>query len=398
VFRQGKKVLTGVAALGALALLAALLASSKELWLFMLPLVYMLARRRGWPRALAATALVAMPAALVTVAIRLSWQPHIETPHAPLTPDTLWLALGRLRTSWGETWPGLLLDGVTPLALAGALTAALAGGSLRPYSRRIGRLAGDPAQERIHERLVELHGGAADWSDAPQGPVSFRVLPQVHGAALGLVEALEARFARALGAVTDSPLFLGADGAEPEGFYPSGNFHSQPIAFALDALAMAFAQVGNLSEKRLHRLLDSRFSGLPDQLALDPGRQSGLILAHKSVLGFVAENRMLAAPASVHPFDGSSGQEDFQALTFVAAEQLERMLDNLEAILAAELVAARQARHLRAVQLPPALEAAVARVAALVDVVDADRSLSEDIERVVALIRSGELLRDLGRA
>jgi len=276
--------------------------------------------------------------------------------------------------------------------LAGALTAALAGGSLRPYSRRLGRLKADPGQERVHARLAELHAGAADWADRPQGPVSFRVLPQVHGAVLDLVDHLDAQVARELGAVTDSPLFLGSDDAEPEGFYPSGNFHSQAICLGLDALAIGFAQIGNLSEKRLHRLLDRRFSGLADQLAIDPGRQSGVIFAHKSTFGFAAENRMLAAPASVHPFDGSTGQEDFQSFTFVAAEQLGRLLDNLELILAAELVAIRQARQLRATALPPALEAAVDRVAAHVTAVQEDRSLSDDIERVRDLIRSGALV------
>jgi histidine ammonia-lyase len=281
-----------------------------------------------------------------------------------------------------------LLDHAT---LAGALTAAVAGGSARPYSPRIGRLKGDPGQERVHARLAELDAGAGEAADLPQGPVSFRVLPQVHGAVLDLVEQLDAQVARELRAVTDSPLFLEAEGAEPAGFYPSGNFHAQAIGFALDALAIGFAQVGNLSEKRLHRLLDSRFSGLPDQLAGDPGRQSGVILAHKSALGFVAENRMLAAPASVHPFDGSAGQEDFQAGTFVAAEQLERILDNLELILAAELVAVRQARHLRATALPPPLEAVADRIAAVVAPVDEDRSLSGDIERARDLIRAGAL-------
>jgi histidine ammonia-lyase len=142
---------------------------------------------------------------------------------------------------------------------------------------------------------------------------------------------------------------------------------------------------------RLHRLLDSRFSGLADQLASDPGRQSGVILAHKSALSYVAENRVLAAPASVHPFDGSAGQEDFQAGTFVAAEQLERILDNLELILAAELLAIRQARHLRAASLPAPLEAVADRLAAAVAPVEEDRSLSDDVERIRDLIRSGAL-------
>ena len=117
-----------------------------------------------------------------------------------------------------------------------------------------------------------------------------------------------------------------------------------------------------------------------------------MVFLHKSVLGFAAENRLLAAPAGVHTFDSSAGQEDFQALTFLAAEQLDRILDNLELILAAELVAIRQARHLGASPLPPALEAAVERVAARVAPVGEDRSLSDDVERARDLIRSGALL------
>ena len=291
--------------------------------------------------------------------------------------------------AWLAARCGALLDHAT---LAGALTAALAGGSLRPYSPRIGRLKGDPAQERVHAQLEELHRGAADWADRPQPPVSFRVLPQVHGAVGGLVERIGAQVARELRAVTDSPLYLDADGDEPEGFYPSGNFHSHAICLDLDALAIGFAQVGNLSEKRLHRLLDSRVSGLADQLASDPGRQTGVVFLHKSVLGFAAENRLLATPAGVHTFDSSAGQEDFQALSFLAAEQLDRILDNLELILAAELVAIRQARHLRAAALPPLLEAAVERVAARVAPVGEDRSLSDDVEQARDLIRSCALL------
>ena len=233
--------------------------------------------------------------------------------------------------------------------LAGALAAVLSGASARPYSPRIGTLKGDPAQQRIHARLSTLVGPDAEWADRPQAPVSFRVLPQVHGAVLEQLEAAEAQVARELRAVTDSPLFLEADGAEPAGFYPSGNFHSQALCLALDALAIGVTQVANLSEKRLHRLLDSRFSHLPDQLAAEPGRQTGLVFLHKAVIGFAAENRMLAAPAAVHTVDTSTGQEDFQAFTFLAAEQLGRILDNLELILASELVAARQAHHLRGV-------------------------------------------------
>ena len=101
--------------------------------------------------------------------------------------------------------------------LAGALTAALTGASLRPYSPRVGALKGDPGQQRIHAALLALHAGGADWSDRPQSPVSLRVLPQVHGAVLDLLDHVDAQVARELRAVTDSPLFLEAEGDEPAG-------------------------------------------------------------------------------------------------------------------------------------------------------------------------------------
>jgi histidine ammonia-lyase len=272
--------------------------------------------------------------------------------------------------------------------LAAALAAALVGASSRPFSRRIGLLKGDPGQLQVHARLVELLGDG--WEDRPQAPVSYRVVPQVHGAVLDLVAGLEAQLERELRAVTDSPLFLPADGDEPEGFYPSGNFHSQALAFGLDGLAIGFAQLANLSEKRLHRLLDTRFSGLSDQLALEPGRHTGAAVLHKAVVGLCAENRLLAAPASVEAADSSSGQEDVQAFAFLAAQKLWRLLDNVELVLAYELVALAQARTLRAEPLASRLE----RVCSLLGVpqIFEDRPLGPDIERVRELVRSNELV------
>jgi histidine ammonia-lyase len=276
--------------------------------------------------------------------------------------------------------------------LAGALTAAVSGASLRPYSRRVGELKGDPGQIAVHARLAALHAGGEDWADRAQPPVSFRVLPQVHGAVEDLLDHTGAQIERELRAVTDSPLVLAADGAEPAGLYASGNFHSQALSLHLDALAIAFAHVGNLAEKRLHRLLDHRFSHLPDQLALDPGRQSGLVFLHKSAIGLIAENRLLAAPAGVHPADASTGQEDFQAMTFLAADKLERILDNLEMMLASELLGVRQARELGGSALPPVLEAVVRRLADEVHTVGDDRPLSGDVARLRVLVQSGDLL------
>ncbi|MDP9401720.1 MAG: aromatic amino acid lyase [Actinomycetota bacterium] len=280
---------------------------------------------------------------------------------------------------------------LTHATLAGALTATLAGASSRPYARRIGLLKADPGQRRVHDELAALLGGAERWDDAQQGPVSLRVLPQVHGAVHDLLDHVEAQLEREVRAVTDSPLFLAAEGPEPEGFYPSGNFHAQALAFLLDALAVAVAQVANLSERRLHRLLDARFSSLPEQLAVEGGGRTGLVFLHKSVVGLCVEARLLAAPAGVHQLDTSSGQEDVQAHALLAADKLDRALDAAELVVASELVADRQAHHLGPDRIAPPLADVAQRLAALVAPVTEERVLGDDVERVRDALRAGML-------
>jgi histidine ammonia-lyase len=276
--------------------------------------------------------------------------------------------------------------------LAGALAIALTGASRRPYSARVGALKGDPGQQLVHAQLGELLAGGGGMQDASQAPVSLRVIPQVHGAAHDLLDHLYGQLDRELRAVTDSPVFLTAAGDEPEGLYSTGNFHAQAITLCLEALGVGLVQVLNLIEKRLHRLLDSRFTGLPEQLAHDPGRQSGLVILHKQVIGLVAEARTLAPPASVHMFDGSTGQEDFQAHTVLVARQLERICAGLELGLAHELVAQRQAFDLGPAELPPRLACAIAAVAEVVPPITEDRALAGDVARVRALIAGGGLV------
>ncbi len=276
--------------------------------------------------------------------------------------------------------------------LTAALASELVGASTRPYSVRVGQLSRDPAQQRVHDRLLELLAGGAPFEDKLQAPASFRVVPQVHGAFLDQIEMLEARMERELRAVTDSPLVLMAVGAEPAGSYPSGAFHAAATAIALDALAIGVSHVTNLGEKRLHRLLDARFSGLPEQLAVDPGTQAGVVSLHKAVAALAVENRLLASPASVHALDTSSGQEDLQAFEFLAADKLGRALDNLELAIACELVALRQGYHLRGAPPPqPILAAALGELEAAVAPVVVDRTLTADVERV-RLLLGGEAL------
>ena len=273
-----------------------------------------------------------------------------------------------------------------------ALAIELVHASTRPYSRRLGALSRDSAQQRVHERLVELLAGGRAFEDALQAPASFRVVPQVYGAVLGQLETFEAQLEAALGAVTDSPLILPAEDDEPEGAYPSGAFHAAAVALALDGLAIGVAQLTNLAEKRLHRLLDARFSGLPEQLAVDPGKQAGVVSLHKAVVALAAENRLLAAPASAQAFDTSTGQEDLQAFEFLAADKLSRALDNLELVFACELVALRQGFHLRGEPPPqPRLAQLLEKLETEVEPIVVDRTLTGDVERVRELVRAGSL-------
>ncbi len=282
-----------------------------------------------------------------------------------------------------------LLDTATTTA---ALALALTDGSSRPYARRVGVLSRDPAQSRIHDRLTELLDGPDTLADLPQSPVSFRVVPQVHGAALDVVDRLEQQLERRLGAITDTPLVLSTSDEEPAGLYPTGGFHAASATLMLDTLGIAVAHVTNLVEKRLHRLLDSRFSGLPEQLAVQPGRHAGVISMHKAVVGLAVETRLLASPASVHALDTSTGQEDVQAFTFLVAERLERSLDALEAALAYELVALRQAAFVRERPVSaPALVTILDRLSERLEPVADDRTLSPDVERARTLVRSGHV-------
>ena len=141
----------------------------------------------------------------------------------------------------------------------------------------------------------------------------------------------------------------------------------------------------------MHRLLDSRFSGLPEQLSRDPGRQSGLVILHKQVIGLAAEAASLAVPGSIRAADASTGQEDFQAHTILAARQLGQILSDLELALAYELVTLRQAGDLAGRPLPPALHRALAAVAEVVPEIREDRSLAPDVQRVRDLFPEGTL-------
>jgi histidine ammonia-lyase len=193
---------------------------------------------------------------------------------------------------------------------------------------------------------------------------------------------------RELAAAIDNPVVL-ADGR----IESNGNFHGAPVAYALDFLAIAAADVASISERRTDRMLDRGRSGLPAFLADDPGVDSGYMIAQYTQAGIVSELKRLAAPASVDSIPSSAMQEDHVSMGWAAARKLRRSVDGLTRVVAIELLTAARALDLRAPLRPaPGTGAALAALRRHVPGPGPDRYLSADIEATVAAVRSGELL------
>jgi histidine ammonia-lyase len=226
--------------------------------------------------------------------------------------------------------------------------------------------------------------------DRVQDAYSLRCAPQVAGAVRDTA-ALARRTAEAeLRSAIDNPLVL------PDGRVEScGNFHGAPLAYACDFLAIGIADLGAMCERRTDRLLDaSRSAGLPPFLAPDAGVNSGLMLAQYTQAALVAENRRLAAPAAVDTVPTSAMQEDHVSMGWSAARKLRRALRNLTRIVAVEATAAARGLELRApLQPAAATEAVRAAIHAEIPGFGPDRMVSPELERVAAMVASGELVK-----
>jgi histidine ammonia-lyase len=225
-----------------------------------------------------------------------------------------------------------------------------------------------------------------------QDAYSLRCAPQVAGAARDTVGHGRRVADAELVSAIDNPMVL------PDGRVEScGNFHGAPLAFVCDFLAIAAADVGAIAERRTDRLLDvSRSHGLPPFLAEDPGVNSGLMIAQYTQAAMVAENRRLAAPASVDSLPTSAMQEDHVSMGWGAARKLRRSVDNLRRIVAVELVSAARGIELRAPLQPAAgTGAAVRALRAAVPGFGSDRWLSPELAAAEELIGSGALLESV---
>lgn len=279
--------------------------------------------------------------------------------------------------------------------VAGAMTVEAKLGSHVPFQARLHSLRPHPGQRATASNLRRLLlGGNLNEShvdcDKVQDPYSLRCMPQVHGAARQAIEHVADVLLIETGSVTDNPTVFAEDGDVVSG----GNFHGQPVSTALDYLAIGLSELGSISERRTEQLVNPRLSpDLPPFLVQESGLNSGFMMVQVTAAALASENKGLCHPASVDSIPTSAGQEDHVSMGPIAARKAERVLRNVERIVAIEMLSAAQALDFRAPLVPAdGPRAAQEFIRATVPHIEADRVYAPELELVAEMVASGELL------
>jgi histidine ammonia-lyase len=219
--------------------------------------------------------------------------------------------------------------------------------------------------------------------NAVQDPYAFRCVPQVHGASADTINYVAQVITTETNAVTDNPNVFPAEDMILSG----GNFHAQPVALALDFLAIALSELGSISERRVYQLISGK-RGLPDFLTPSPGLHSGMMIAQYTAASIASQNKQLCTPASVDSIISCNGQEDHVSMAANAATKLYRVVENVERLLAIEFFVATQALEFRRpAQSSTSIERIITRYRKEVSVLTDDRILSEDIHQTILFLR-----------
>ena len=281
--------------------------------------------------------------------------------------------------------------------IAGALSLEALKGTARAFDPRVVGARPHPGQIAVGAFLRELLAGseiAESHKDCGkvQDPYSLRCMPQVHGATRDMLGFARTVLEREAASSTDNPLVF-LDGPEGDEMISGGNFHGQPVAIALDAAAIAVAELANISERRIEQLVNPHLSsGLPPFLAPDSGLNSGFMIAQVSAAALVSENKVLAHPASVDSIPSSAGREDHVSMGATAALKLATIQDHVRTVLAIELLCAAQGLDLRRpLHTTKPLESVHAMIRTRVPPMMVDRPLAPDIAAVRALIDDGSI-------
>ena len=278
--------------------------------------------------------------------------------------------------------------------LAGSLSIDAASGSDVPFDDRIHLVRGHQTQRDVARMYKELLAGSQireshRLCNRVQDPYSLRCQPQIMGAVLHQIRFVGETLQVEANAVTDNPLVFAEEGDILSG----GNFHGEIIAMAADNLALAIAEMGANSERRIALLIDKHFSGLPAFLVQDGGINSGFMIAHVTAAACASDNKALAHPHSVDSLPTSANQEDHVSMATNAARRLLDMIDNTATILAIELLAACQGLEFhKPLTTSPQLQIIYDKVRACVEPYVHDRYFAPDIAIIKEKILCGEFI------
>jgi histidine ammonia-lyase len=299
----------------------------------------------------------------------------------------------------------LALERATRLAkaadVAAAMTIEAILGTDRPFDERLQLLRPHPGQGASAANLRKLLGGSEilashrESEHLVQDAYSLRCAPQVHGACRDVLAFARQVLEIEMGSVTDNPIVL----PETAEVVSGGNFHGQPVAEALDSLAAATVSLASISERRFYRLLDpTTNNGLPAFLVERSGVNSGFMIVQYTAASLVSESKSLAHPAGVDSIPSSAGQEDHVSMGMTSARHALACVTNAEIVVALEALAAAQALDLRAPLRPgPATAAGRDAVREVVPFLSEDRELKPDVDAVIELLESGELVEAVER-
>lgn len=263
-------------------------------------------------------------------------------------------------------------------------------GRIEPFHELVHKIRPHQGQQKVAAEIKSLLKGSTileKHKKHVQDPYSFRCIPQVHGASSDAIDYATSIFLTEVNSVSDNPNVF----PEEDQIVSAGNFHGQPLALALDFLAIAIAELGSISERRTYQLI-SGARDLPNYLVANPGINSGLMIPQYTAASIVSQNKQLCTPASVDSIVSSNGQEDHVSMGANAATKLYKVVNNVYSILAIELITASQALHFREpLRTSPILEKWIHTFRQQVPLIQNDRLLHHDIVKAEKFLKEVNL-------
>lgn len=260
--------------------------------------------------------------------------------------------------------------------LIGALSLEAYDGRLNPFQANVNEIRKQKGQIEVAQNVREILAGSEmilREKEHVQDPYSFRCMPQVHGASKDAIDYAATIVEREINAVTDNPTVF----PDEDDVVSAGNFHGQPLAITMDFLAIALAELGSISERRVYKLI-SGTRGLPAFLVAEPGLNSGFMIPQYTGASIVSQNKQYCTPASIDSIDSSNGQEDHVSMGANAATKLYKVVENCYTLQGIELLNAAQAMDFRTEKSSPRIE-----------------KLRADFRREVAFVKEDEYLHPL---